>query len=149
VQKRQRMGVRGGFLCPPERASWPKVGQVRRADLKIRQRLQKSPVLSLYFLRQRGQRPVSEQENMVVRLCTPVADMDEPAPSAVADTCSRCSVPVWVTMDQATPHPGLPQQLVCIPCALADTEMRSEVIKIMVDVRLAHLLLDPDGDGRD
>jgi hypothetical protein len=90
-----------------------------------------------------------EEEEVVARLVMRVADMDDPVPTAITDTCGRCGEPVWVDAAQFVPYPELVHQLVCIPCAMVDAELGPEVLKVALDVRTAHLLFDPDGDGRD
>ena len=73
-----------------------------------------------------------------VRLVCRVADaVAGPEPGSVIRACSRCRLPVWFCEAQVIPQhlAGLP--LVCVPCGLADDELRPEIIKIYRTVRAA------------
>lgn len=75
-----------------------------------------------------------------VRLVWRVADMQLPAwPGLRLDACSRCRAPVYVDTGQPVPaafRPGA-AALVCVPCGLADDELRPEIERIHRAVRAA------------
>jgi hypothetical protein len=65
-----------------------------------------------------------------VRLVWRVADMAIPEwPGLITTTCHRCRYPVYVDTTQLVP-PAFTKiivELVCIPCALNDSQLRPEV----------------------
>ena len=63
------------------------------------------------------------------RLVWRAADAVARTPAAVVEPCGRCGQPSLVDR-LATPDPaGTVLPLVCVPCALADPEMRDDVLR--------------------
>jgi len=84
-----------------------------------------------------------------MRVCTRVADVDDPVPSSVTDVCSRCSAPVWVDLAQLSPYPHLPDIYVCVRCALEDPDLGRGVAESLLDVlEAAGLVLEEDKNDR-
>lgn len=81
-----------------------------------------------------------------VRLVWRVADMQVPAwPGLAVRECSRCGQPVYLDTTQAVP-PGLSGAvLVCVPCGLADKDMRPWIVSVHREVRAAALWADGGG----
>jgi hypothetical protein len=65
------------------------------------------------------------------RLVWRVADETAPRPKGVVvEPCGRCSQPSLVDRVTTPDPPGPPSALVCVPCALADPEMRDQVLRM-------------------
>jgi hypothetical protein len=69
----------------------------------------------------------------VVRLVTRCVDMlGPPTPGAVRNRCGRCNHLVWVDATQKIPpaYQTAWIELVCVPCALTDPDLRPDVIAL-------------------
>jgi hypothetical protein len=56
----------------------------------------------------------------------------------VEKTCGRCGEPCWYNTAQVNPYPHLPEQLICVPCAVLDDDMREEVLGWLISTMQAH-----------
>lgn len=76
-----------------------------------------------------------------VRLVWRTADMLMPPwPGLRRDACGRCRMPVYVDTGQPTPTAFADATLVCVPCALADPDLRLHVEKTWKAARAANSL---------
>lgn len=75
-----------------------------------------------------------------LRLVWRVAAMQVPAyPGLVIRACSRCGQPVYVDTGQAVPAEMADAVLVCVPCGLADPDLRPWIESVHRDVRAVAL----------
>ena len=79
-----------------------------------------------------------------IRLVWRLADMQVPEwPGLAVTACGRCRAPVYIDTGQIVPRAIAAAELVCVPCALNDDELRPEVLKIYRSVRAASSMADP------
>jgi hypothetical protein len=65
---------------------------------------------------------------MAIRFVWRVADMLVPVTPGLAVTaCSRCRQPVYIDTSQPAGRVFRHAELVCVPCALADVDLRPEI----------------------
>lgn len=75
---------------------------------------------------------------MAIRFVWRVADMLVPVTPGLAVTaCARCGQPVYVDTTQPAGRVFRHAELVCVPCALADDDLRPEIQKAYRAVRAA------------
>jgi len=95
---------------------------------------------------------MTEDNDSAVRVCTRVADLDDPVPSSVTDVCSRCGAPVWVDMAQPSPYPHLQDVYVCVQCALEDPDLGRSLAESLLSaldvLEAAGLVLEEDKNDR-
>lgn len=79
-----------------------------------------------------------------IRVVWRVGDELTPIPAtAVVETCSRCRHPVYVDRVITPDPPGCRAVLVCVPCGLADPEMRDWVLRMHAAQRRLTSVLPP------